>query len=60
MPSAFPPTDEQTRIADFLDAHWRLAAHLIRNKRRLIGLLNEQKQAIINRAVTRGLNPDAR
>ncbi len=59
MPSAFPPTEEQSRIADFLDAHGRLTARLIRNKRRLIGLLNEQKQAIINRAVTRGLNPDA-
>jgi type I restriction enzyme, S subunit len=59
MPSAFPATEEQTRIADFLDAHGRLTAGLIRNKRRLIGLLNEQKQTIINRAVTRGLNPDA-
>ncbi|WIY53921.1 restriction endonuclease subunit S [Devosia sp. YIM 151766] len=59
MPSAFPPTGEQTRIADSLDAHGRLTARLIRNKRRLIGLLNEQKQAIINRAVTRGVNLDA-
>lgn len=59
MPSAFPPTEEQTRIADFLDDHGRRTTRLIRNKRRLIGLLNEQKQAIINRAVTRGLNPDA-
>lgn len=59
MPSAFPPTEEQTRIADFLDAHSRLTARLIRSKRRLIGLLTEQKQAIINRAVTRGLDPDA-
>lgn len=59
MPSAYPPAEEQTRIADFLDAHGRLTARLIRNKRRLIGLLNEQKQAIINRAVTRGLKPDA-
>lgn len=59
MPSAFPPTEEQTRIADFLDVHGRLTARLIRNKRRLIWLLNEQKQAIIKRAVTRGLNPDA-
>lgn len=58
MPSAFPPTEEQSRIADFLDAHGCLTSRLIRNKRRLIGLLNEQKQAIINRAVTRGLNPD--
>ncbi|AUG53491.1 restriction endonuclease subunit S [Thalassospira marina] len=59
MPSAFPPTDEQIRIADFLDAHSRLTARLIRNKRRLIGLLNEQKQAVINQAVTRGLDPNA-
>jgi type I restriction enzyme S subunit len=59
MPSAFPPTEEQTRIADFLDDHGRRTTLLIRNKRRLIGLLNEQKQAIINRAVTRGLDPDA-
>lgn len=59
MPSAFPPTEEQAKIADFLDAHGRLTARLIRNKRRLMGLLNEQKQAIISRAVTRGLNPDA-
>jgi len=59
MPSAFPPTEEQTRIANFLEAHGHLATRLIRDKRRLIGLLNEQKQAIINRAVTCGLNPDA-
>ncbi len=59
MPSVFPPTDEQARISEFLEAHGRLAARLIRNKRRLIGLLNEQKRAIINQAVTRGLNPDA-
>jgi type I restriction enzyme S subunit len=29
----------------------------IRNKRRLIELLNEQKQAIVDRAVTRGIDP---
>lgn len=60
MPSAFPPPEEQSRIAGLLDDHGRRTTRLIRNKRRLIGLLNEQKQAIINRAVTRGLNPDAR
>lgn len=59
MPSSFPPTAEQQAIADFLDVHGRLVARLIRNKRRLIALLNEQKQAIINRAVTRGLDPSA-
>lgn len=60
MPSAFPPSEEQTRIADFLDDHGRRTSRLIRNKRRLIALLNEQKQAIINRAVTRGLNADTK
>ncbi|RWO75001.1 MAG: DUF1768 domain-containing protein [Mesorhizobium sp.] len=59
MPSAFPPTGEQTRIADFLDAHGRSTARLIRNKRRLIELLNEQKQAIINQAITRGVAASA-
>lgn len=54
-----PPSDEQQRIASFLEAHGRLTSRLIRNKRRMIGLLNEQRQAIINRAVTRGLNPTA-
>ncbi len=54
-----PPLGEQERIVDFLRAREAHVRRLIRNKRRLIGLLSEQKQAIINRAVTRGLNPDA-
>ena len=59
MPSAFPPSDEQAKIANFLDAHGCLLARLVRNKRRLIELLNEQKQAVISRFVTQGLNPNA-
>ena len=54
-----PPLAEQERIVDFLRAREAHVRRLIRNKRRLIELLIEQKQAIINRAVTRGLNPDA-
>lgn len=54
-----PPKCEQTKIVGFIDAYDRRVRRLIRNKRRLIGLLNEKKQAIINRAVTRGLNPNA-
>jgi type I restriction enzyme, S subunit len=60
MPSAFPPPTEQTAIANFLDRHGNYVRRFIRNKRRLIELLNEQKQAIVNRAVTRGIDPDAR
>lgn len=54
-----PSQDEQRGIVEFVRGYDRRGRRLIRNKRRLIGLLNEQKQAIINRAVTRGLNPDA-
>jgi type I restriction enzyme, S subunit len=55
MPSCYPPPDEQTAIADYLDANAVLVRKFIRNRRRLIDVLNEQKQAIINEAVTRGL-----
>lgn len=57
MPSAYPPLDEQRLIVRFLDWHGATTAKLIRAKRRLIVLLNEQKQSIIHRAVTRGLDP---
>ena len=52
------PPDEQAAIVRFLDHANRKIDGFIRAKRKLIGLLNEQKQAIIHRAVTRGLNPD--
>jgi type I restriction enzyme S subunit len=60
MPAVFPPAGEQRAIAEFLDSHGRTVRHLIGAKRRLIELLNEQKQTIINRAVTCGLDPTIR
>ncbi|NDP61160.1 hypothetical protein [Polaromonas sp.] len=52
-----PPPEEQAAIVRFLDwANGRLE-RTIRAKRRVIALLTEQKQAIIHRAVTRGLDP---
>jgi type I restriction enzyme S subunit len=57
MPVAVPPPDEQAAIVRFLVwANGRLE-RAIRSKRKVITLLNEQKQAIIHRAVTRGLDP---
>jgi len=53
-----PRPDEQAAIVRFLDHANRKIDGFIRAKRKLIGLLNEQKQAIIHSAVTRGLNPD--
>jgi type I restriction enzyme S subunit len=55
--SPCPPLAEQAAIVRFLDwANGRLE-RAIRAKRKVISLLNEQKQAIIHRAVTRGLDP---
>ena len=57
MSSCVPPFEEQKAIADYLDAQAVQVNRFIRNRRRLIGVLDEQKQGIISRAVTRGLNP---
>ena len=58
LKAPLPPPDEQAAIVRFLDHANRKIDGFIRAKRKLIGLLNEQKQAIIHRAVTRGLHPD--
>ena len=54
----FPPADEQAQIVRYLDAMTAKINKLIRAKKRQIALLQEQKQAIITQAVTRGLDPD--
>ena len=58
IPVLVPSEEEQAAIVRFLDHANRKIDGFIRAKRKLIGLLNEQKQAIIQRAVTRGLDPD--
>jgi type I restriction enzyme S subunit len=55
-----PPKQEQRQIARFLDWESSRIKKFIRNKRRLIELLKEQKQNIINQAVTRGLDPNVK
>lgn len=60
IPLVLPPRQEQERIVRFLAHSGHLVNRLIRTKRRLIELLNEQKQAIIHQAVTRGLDPNVR
>jgi type I restriction enzyme S subunit len=57
IPVLVPPPVEQAAIVRFLNwAHGRLE-QAIREKRKVIALLKEQKQAIIHSAVTRGLDP---
>lgn len=56
---AFPEKHEQTEIANFLDRETTKIDRLIAKKRELIELLQEKRQALISRTVTRGLPPDA-
>ena len=55
---AVPSLSEQVAIARYLDYVDVRVRRLTEAKRKLIGLLTEYKQAIIHRAVTRGLNPN--
>jgi type I restriction enzyme S subunit len=57
---AVPSLPEQAAIVRFLDHADRRIRRYIRAKQKLIKLLEEQKQAIIHRAVTRGLDPNVR
>ena len=57
---AFPPLAEQAAIVRYLDHVDQRISSYIRAKQRLVELLEEEKQVIIERAVTRGLDPDVR
>jgi len=59
MPIPVPEHSRQTAIADYLDRETAQLDALIGAKERLLGLLAEKRRAIISRAVTRGLNPQA-
>jgi type I restriction enzyme S subunit len=54
-----PSTQEQQKIAQFLDYETAKIDALIDEQKRLIELLKEKRQAVISHAVTKGLNPDA-
>lgn len=54
-----PPRSEQDQIVRYLDWQVSKINKLIAAKKKKITLLNEQKQVIINNAVTKGLDPMA-
>ncbi|MFH1653360.1 MAG: restriction endonuclease subunit S [Pseudomonadota bacterium] len=58
--SCMPPKTEQDSIVLFLRSFEQKVARFIRNRQKLIKVLNEQKQAIINKVVTRGLDPNVK
>lgn len=53
-----PPIDEQDKIVSYLDKVTSKIDEAIAQQQKMIDLLNERKQIIINNAVTKGLNPD--
>lgn len=60
LPILIPPIAEQTAIAAYLDTATAQIDAAIAQQQKMIDLLNERKQIIINRAVTKGLNPNAK
>lgn len=54
-----PSKETQIRIAEFLDKKTAEIDTIIQKKESLLLLLEEKKKAIINEAVTKGLNPNA-
>ncbi|WP_169513773.1 restriction endonuclease subunit S [Christiangramia portivictoriae] len=55
-----PPIKEQTAISSFLDGKCGKIDAAIEQKQKLIELLKERKQIIIQNAVTKGLDPDVK
>jgi type I restriction enzyme S subunit len=58
IPLVIPTKSEQTAIAAYLDRKTAEIDELIADKKRLLELYEEEKTAIINQAVTKGINPD--
>lgn len=59
LPIMLPSEAEQAAIATFLDREAAKIDALVAEQERLIALLKEKRQAVISRAVTKGLNPHA-
>ena len=56
----FPTLPEQAAIVRYLDNADERIRRYVKGKHKLVRLLEEDKQAIINRVVTRGLDPNVR
>lgn len=60
MYSIVPPLEVQNSIVTYLDKKNNVIDKFIRNKERLIELLEEQKNEIINQAIVKGLNSNVK
>ena len=60
IPFLLPPLPEQWAIVRYLDHVDQRIRRYVDAKRKLVALLEEEKQSVINQAVTRGLDPNVR
>lgn len=60
MPFIVPPRLEQDQIVKYLDHQLAKINKFIKAKKKLIAVLKEQKQVVINEAVTKGLDSNVR
>ena len=60
FPIVLPPLEEQAAIVRFLDHADQQIQAYVSVKERLIALLEEERQALVHQAVTRGLDPNVR
>jgi len=60
MVIALPPKEEQTQIARYLDHETAIINRLIQQKEKLIELLKEKRESVINEVVTEGLDPSSK
>ena len=56
LPVFLPPFEEQVKIANYLDVKCEQINQFIADKKQLINLLKEQRQSVIDRAVTKGID----
>jgi type I restriction enzyme S subunit len=56
--SPLPPLNEQKQIVEYLDENTSSIDTLIQSKEKKISLLKEKRTSLINKVVTKGLNPD--
>ena len=58
IPSLYPPMEEQKLISRYLDKKISQIDSLVDKVKKKIDLLKEQKTSLINKVVTKGLNPN--
>lgn len=60
LPVLLPTIEEQEEIVSYLDSATSKIDEAIAQQQKMIDLLNERKQIIINNAVTKGLDPNVK